>query len=39
MTSFNLPRICAASKCLSGQEGAVKRNTAGDVIITDKPWG
>ena len=34
-----LPRIWAASICLSGHIGAVNWNTAGAVITTDKPCG
>lgn len=34
---YNLPRNSAAVKWRSGHAGAVKRNTAGAVITTDRP--
>lgn len=32
-----IPNRVAASKCLSGQRGAVNSNTAGADMTTDKP--
>ncbi len=36
---ISVPSMPAASRCLSGHMLAVKVNTAGALITTDKPWG
>ena len=36
---ISLPRASAASRCLSGQAGAVHSNTAGAVMTTLSPCG